>query len=415
MKVDTKSLKEMMILINEASGGKVQFEDISKIENGDELDFYGIEDLVSADEILKCIIDNDKVRILFPGEDDYFSFRVAEFISQSAECKNIYIDNNSIIHTSNLAIQLVDPVSEMAHLSCYRWEPLCITTDSGIKIQLKYYSLPVAVYASAKNTYEARELGPLTSLTLIEADFSKCKGQKNEQAALDLVSSYLFELASSHDIVFSKTSFIHEEDEIHPEKSNKSLDLKFKPLEVCNDGIHLYLAASQVYDPSLRFFSFYKVLEYFAPIVLNLEVHDELRKKLDSHHSLKPNGQFINEILQISKSFDVRRNDRDQIKSLLLTCVDLIGLNQELPNSLQKLLSYDTDKKQKDRYARDLAECICSTRNQVAHAKANYQTTGTECPSNELEKLTHFIEMAASETIRWYNRLPDHQRIDYIQ
>lgn len=401
----------MMTLVYEKSGQNVKFEDFTKSETGDELDCYGIDDLDTADEVLNQIIARDELKILFPGELDYFGFDISEFLSEAAECESITIDNNSIIHTSNLAIQLIIPESEMAHLVCYRCEPLSITTDSGVIIQLKNYSLPVAVYASAKNTYEARELGPLTSLTLIEADFSKCKGQKNEQVALDLVSSYLFELASSHDIVFSKTSFIHEEDEIHPENSNKSLDLKFKPLEVCNDGIHLYLAASQVNDPSLRFFSFYKVLEYFAPIVLNLEVHDELRKKLDSHHSLKPNGQFINEILQISKSFDVRRNDRDQIKSLLLTCVDLIGLNQELPNSLQKLRSYDTDKKQKDRYARDLAECICSTRNQVAHAKANYQTTGTECPSNELEKLTHFIEMAASETIRWYNRLPDHQRV----
>lgn len=410
MKVNSESLLKMMSLINEISRGAIEFEDISKSENGDDLDFYGIDDLVSAGEVLNRIIDQDEVRILFPGEEDYFSFTVAEFIAEAAECVSIQIDKNSIIHTPNLAIQLVTPMSEKAHLACYHSESLSISTEIGARVQIKYSSIPVAVHSANNNTYEARELGVLTAFTLIEVDFSNFQGQRSEQVASDLISTYLFELSSSQNIVFGKSDFIYEENEIAFEESEKFDNLIFKPLELCNEGIHLYLAASEVTDLELRFFSFYKVLEYFAPIVLSLEVHEEIRKKLDSHQSLKPDGQFISEIIQISKCYDLRRNDREQIKSLLLASVDLTGLNQEVPANLQESHSHLKDKKNRERYARNLAECICATRNQVAHAKANYEPTGTECPYSELETFTRFVELAASETIRWYNRLPDHQK-----
>lgn len=221
--------------------------------------------------------------------------------------------------------------------------------------------------------------------------------------------AYLFELASSHGIVFERSGFVYDAD-CEPEWVEKEVDVKLRPLEKPHDGIRLYLAAAQVSDSELRFFSFYKVLEHFAPTVLNIEVHDTLQKKLLTAQALSPDGEFIHDILTISKSFDQRRNDRDLIKGVLLTAVDLVELSKLLPTSLRKAISYETNSRDLEQFAKDLAESICATRHQVAHAKAHYDVRGTECKEVDLPMFTSFMEKAAAEVVRWYNRLPGHQR-----
>ncbi len=98
------------------------------------------------------------------------------------------------------------------------------------------------------------------------------------------------------------------------------------------------------------------------------------------------------------------------IKGVLLTAIDLVALNGMVPASIRKPLTYESNRKDVEQYARDLAECVCSTRHQVAHSKANYDHRGTECKAEDLPQFSQFLENAAAEVIRWYNRLPDHQK-----
>lgn len=416
MNVSVDDLRSMMILLKEQSDGCIEFEDDPEGESGNDLEHYSIEDLINTpNEVYELIIKGNEVRIFFLGEDDYFDFSIAEFMRQAPECNSIKAGIGGTLQTKNLAIQLVSPESEMAHVACYHSDPLLVVTKDKACIQVRYYSIPVAVFATQAKTYESRELGALSAFCSIEVDFTEYQRERTDQVESNLINSYLFELASSQDIIFQKTNFIYEENIFHPRDAGENPDFKFKPLEEANEGIHLYLAATQVNDPKLRFFSFYKVLEHFAPIALNLEVHEVLRKKLDSRKSLSPNAQFIHEILQISKSYDQRKNDKELIKNLLLTSIDLIGLNEKLPASICKPLNYESSRKELVQYANELAECIYATRNQVAHAKATYKTLGKECPLDEIDQLTVFLELAASEVIRWYNRLPEYQRCDFTE
>ncbi len=397
MSNEVAQLRKALKVVHERSDGIVECYDIGDLDDTEE-------------ELLASVLKAPELKLSFPGEADYVSWPVKDFLRQAVECESIAEGKAVSLRTDKLAIQLVTPMSEMAHAVVYHAEPLVLETEGGIKVSLQPMSLPVAVFASNVGAYIDNYCGVVSSYQTVEVDFSEFSGARTEEYERNIVDSYLFELASSHDVVFSKGTFIFEDDE--PWWMDEKPRIRLRPLEGHNEGVRLYLAAAQTTDPELRFFSFYKVLEHFGPTVLNLEAHECLRKKLDSPSTFSPNGHFIREVLQISKSFDQRKNDRELIKGVLLKGVDLVGLNSLLPESFRRALTYETPSKDVENYSRDLAERICATRNQVAHAKGSYTRHATECDPDDLDKFTKFVQAAAAEAIRWYNRLPAHQKVD---
>lgn len=62
-----------------------------------------------------------------------------------------------------------------------------------------------------------------------------------------------------------------------------------------------------------------------------------------------------------------------------------------------------------------VGKIIYATRNKVVHAKSNYEMTGNECNNADLETLNGFMKEACSQSIRWYNRQPQHLKLSVIQ
>ena len=397
--ITASELRYAMQLVHELSGGMIECYDIEDLECPDD----------ELDEIVGRILQEPQLQLWFPGEDDRIEWDLADFLRQSRECETIAEGKLVSLRTSQLALQLVVPVTETAQAVVYHGEPLVVKTDGNVTVQLRSHSLPVAVFASKKGAY-GDFYGVVSSYLSIEADFSQFSGERTETFERRIIDAYLFELASSHDAVFARGRLLYEDEE--PWWTDEKPEIKLRPLEDANEGVRLFLAASQVQDSELRFFSFYKVLEHFGPTVLNFEAHESLRKKLDSPAALSPNGHFVREVLELAKSFDQRKNDRELIKGVLAKGVDLVGLNNLVPQSFRQPVSYSTSSKELEKYTRDLAERICATRNQVAHAKASYDSHGTECSASELGQFNQFIRAAAAEAIRWYNRLPDHQKVE---
>ncbi|MFT6906767.1 MAG: hypothetical protein ACJAS1_003437, partial [Oleiphilaceae bacterium] len=61
------------------------------------------------------------------------------------------------------------------------------------------------------------------------------------------------------------------------------------------------------------------------------------------------------------------------------------------------------------------AKIIYKTRNNVVHAKSNFDKAGDEIASEEeFVELNTFMKEACSQSIRWYSRLPEHQKIEII-
>ena len=70
-------------------------------------------------------------------------------------------------------------------------------------------------------------------------------------------------------------------------------------LEEYNEGMRLFTSAVQIKEAELKFLNFYKVLEHFSPIAVNIEANELMRKKLDSPKSKFEDGDFIRSIFQL--------------------------------------------------------------------------------------------------------------------
>jgi hypothetical protein len=180
---------------------------------------------------------------------------------------------------------------------------------------------------------------------------------------------------------------------------------------VARSGSAINLRRTSV-QPELKLLSFYKVLEFFAPIVMALDSNEAMRKKLDSPSTLKPDANFLKSIFELARSLEQRRKDKEMIRQVLETCMDFVDVANLLPKPLAKELSHD-DKKGQSEHIRFVSEALVATRNQVAHAKSNYEPLGNEVSEEYLPQLNEFVQAAAVRTIRWYNRLPVHLKLKF--
>jgi hypothetical protein len=83
------------------------------------------------------------------------------------------------------------------------------------------------------------------------------------------------------------------------------------------------------------------------------------------------------------------------------------------PPFLKKLRATRAADKPKDKEEAlmELGSSLYATRNDVAHAKANYEPTGEECPEEQMDEFAECAKLAAQQAVRWYHSRPEHFRI----
>lgn len=141
-----------------------------------------------------------------------------------------------------------------------------------------------------------------------------------------------------------------------------------------------------------------------------------MRKKLDSSNANNLSAEFISSIFDLTKSYDKSLRDKELIKSLIDNTFDLVDIYNTLPQSIREnmkieKLEYKTKKETKTRIINSLGKVLYDTRNEIVHAKSNFNPTGFECNGDDLNELNEFMHLACYSTIKWYNRLPKHLKI----
>ena len=357
--------------------------------------------------------DEKIIEVQYPEDDHMYPFSWDDFVELVDEAKSIEVDlENGYVRSKSKAYQLVRPANYYAEMFDYHEYEIGLQANENISISHVHNSFLVA-FAAIKNG-AFHEYYRATSYTAVEVSYIEPSSILSREDEAKLVDSFLFELASTRNLLFSRNSFETDFDYVDDpfeEENDKEAEIKIRPLEAFNEGMRLYLAALQVTDPELRFLSLFKVLEYFAPVVFSLEENDAIRRKLDSPTALAPDGSYIQSIIELVRSLERRKTDKEMIKSLFAMCIDVIELSKHLPIPRQQPLTYESKRTEIDSYSRNLAEIVVATRNQVAHAKSNYQPQGNELGAEEIPAFNEFLRLAAAQTIRWYNRLPGHQKV----
>jgi hypothetical protein len=182
----------------------------------------------------------------------------------------------------------------------------------GVVISFEHISLWVTIAALKAGAYHD-DFNPAESYQSIELFYPLGASKMSEKEEEEIIDTFLFELAASEKVVFQKAKFL-EPTTWDVDEDETKFTPKFRPLEPFNEGMRLFNAAVPVEDAELRLLSLFKVLEFFAPIVLALDSIEALRKKLDSPLALSPDANYLKSILDLVRSLDERRNDNQMIR-----------------------------------------------------------------------------------------------------
>lgn len=403
-----------------------QFEKINKLNHFiiKWCDYFGdYEDELILDKEIIGKDDIEYINYNFPGFDEP-STHIDEILELCEEVPSIEIVNNSHIKTNKRSIFVVsskDTNDDYIIKNYFGFET--IESDS-YSIQLIEESFLIGLVGTKLEEYDKDHWGTYSQYLAIEIKYKNSDSRPSSTEEIEILNSFIFEIADTYNYALTISEIrnpIYDIEELGGLEESKNN--KLRELEPYNDGMKLFVSAIQINDPELKFLNFYKVLEHFAPIAINIEANELMRKKLDVPKATFENGDYIRSIFELAASVKERYNDEDLIKAAFFNCFDFIGLHNDLPDSIIKKikkhiksqeLNYSTDKQKASTASNITAKIIYKTRNKVVHAKSNFTENNDEIKTSEFEQLNMFMKKAASQTIRWYSRQPSHLKLEII-
>ncbi|MBD8696048.1 hypothetical protein [Stenotrophomonas sp. CFBP 13718] len=150
--------------------------------------------------------------------------------------------------------------------------------------------------------------------------------------------------------------------------------------------------------------AYVKCIEYVSATVVREKQYEDLRKRLLSKDALNPNAEFMDGLLVLFEENRVFTRDAEALRLSIERCCDPLPMKLHSPPILRSLAKIHSSSSSENRNQAlvDLAAVLSATRNQLAHAKANYRVMGKECPQEQLQSLVVCARIAAEQCIRWY-------------
>lgn len=239
-----------------------------------------------------------------------------------------------------------------------------------------------------------------------------------EDDSLAFVNAYLFELSATAGAEFTIAPRLEVDEDPFGEFSEDlpPLPNRFRPLSIGKGMAELhaiYNRAISTPDDELRLLCFTKVIEFVSQTVIKRQSTEVIRSKLMCARAIAPDAQFISELEILFDQQRIYKKDREAIRLTVSQCCDAVELARFGPPFIKELLVQNliSDPKAQTTGLNRFADVLYSTRNYIAHAKANYVITGDECPTEQLPKLVECAKIAAEQTIRWFEIIPEPHKV----
>tara|TARA_R110002167_G_scaffold91458_1_gene246066 strand:+ start:129023 stop:130375 length:1353 start_codon:yes stop_codon:yes gene_type:complete len=319
------------------------------------------------------------------------------------------IDNLELIHP-NLYLQRVSLTG-----NDIAWFESCLLDlqlkESTVKIRLNKDHSFLFSYKLLK----AKHPEPLSYDSFIEISGSELDLEECRM----ICSTFIFELNCFSGLsLIPSPNFPNVNDEEFDEyvEAKRGLLSEFallnRSFKVCNDtvkAIELYNRAISCEDNEISILYFSKVIEYVSETVVRMKVTEVGRKALSSNRSLMPDANFIKELQQLFKSHSYKK-DSESMELTIQTCCYISDLIEIIPKFIKN--KFENNRKQSDQAALQfLAKCISATRNNIAHAKANYVNTGYEVPEEHYDGFAQLMRLVSQQCIKWYSAQSPSMRI----
>ncbi|WP_138607060.1 hypothetical protein [Pseudoalteromonas sp. S1609] len=387
---------------------------------------YFDEEIYSSEKIEESIEEQEEreeVYIPFPAEDDS-SIATEELLELDDDIRSIKIEDHGHINTKYRSIYIVSANDQYSEFALNEYPSITIEHDQNVKINLINSSVIIGLVATKIGAYDGDYWPTYSAYTAIEFVYKDEKSKLRGNEELRLIDSFVFEVADTTNIALTRSKIYCPMDDYSDIEDEIGKIGELRELVPANDGMRYFRSGVQIEDSELKFLSFYKVLEHFSPIALRIEAYELMRKKLDASKSSFDSGDYIKSLFDLAKSVQGRFTDEELIKSSFSKCFDFVGLFPKLPASIQvsikkqlklKVIDYSVDPQKITTASNIAAKIIYKTRNNVVHAKSNFDKSGDEISSEaEFVELNAFMKEACSQSIRWYSRLPEHQKIEII-
>lgn len=353
----------------------------------------------------------DEVYIQFPHDDDDLNtYHSEELKTYFDQIESIQILNENKVVSDKITQRVIE-----MNKNVYYYIYLGLFEnhlENGIILRIRDSPLLVGIAAVQTKQFDKYN-SPCSRHTAVEIIYPSKEMRLTDEEEDKMLISYFFEIANRFKVSIKYSSF-HLKDESYEEDEDYSININ--RLENYNFGMDLFIKANSSLSEDLKYLFYYKIFEYFAPIYTKIEAYDLLKKKLDNVNSQYHDANYLNSFFDLTRKYDKSLRDKDLIKSLLNNTFDLVDLYKYIPDAIKtkkiktKVLSYKTPKDSIDRICDILGDVLYSTRNQIVHAKSNYDSNGLECDENDLKELNNFMHHASYSLIKWYNRLPDYQK-----
>ena len=391
------------------------------------------QDILSCEEIENDIqITEDSQVCIYVGECDFPRITVKEFIRMSLAIDELSINSNQNYAKSSTEVYFLLDSSD------YKTAEVLYNTFKRGNIFAQKENKPLSVLekrvTTGEKTYTCSLFNGFCIFHLLvqkSGDFDEyapayspdeyfvkisCDQKIDMKEADSLAHAYVFELQSSFDLCLPfSTGRIAP---FYPDRSDESLrglESKLFPL-ICGAGtaelLSLYNTAKATVDLDFKILGFTKVIEYIAPTIAQKTLIENVTLKLTSLNVFKPTAKYISELGEIyEKHRNTSNRDSELIRLSIITAVSLDEIWDKIPNFIKGKQTTVSEEKEQLAFLEKIAEYVYNTRNEIAHAKANYEKKGTECPQKHKFDFCEMLDLISVRCIRWFALQPEDKRV----
>lgn len=390
---------------------------------------YSVEEL----ELLTFIENSDNniidkqdiIGLTLDDSDSLIEFTINEFIYsvKQAECSSI--NDDGICITKGKAILRVSEI----RLDCSQYHQIPFFETSvnykGIDIHIKtsdcndLYSLV---------TYFNYDFGECYPVKLPDDLFVEITYDVNSKITIaevtEVFNAYIFQLflKTGFKLELSPRDYFCWEDEDDYEDEDE-IDTTLNPKlfsKGMSELISMYNQA-EGHNDDRSIVEYVKIIEFISVTVIRQKETIEVKAKLKEFKSSNPDADYIRELGNIFTNYNKKlTKDNEMIRIAIRTCcVDIESLSRYSPmfipglKELSKKIKLNPTNKGKliDGAYNNLAKSISDTRNNLSHAKANYDKKGLECPDNEKEQFVILLRKLCEQVIKWFYNTEEFIRI----
>lgn len=343
-------------------------------------------------------------------EDACSEITIQEFIDLYSNINSYEIDKNYNVYGENIALFLVEEIDNYTTAKLLK-DPIDNWCYTKVKINSDEYN--VEFTSKRQVIFDIlllKEKNYDTDLPFGEQDYFikvSSSSKLDMKIAEELAEAMIFELATNHKICLTHTTR-WEKFDVYSIEVEKNTNFKMFPLLTGNgmaDVIKLYNQSLNIDNFDYKILSLTKIIEYISPTLIKEKLNDRILQKLSEPKVLNPNAEYVSELQKIFEEYN-KYKDSEMIKLAILEIVDIDEIEKILPAFLRKFQS--NHKENNKEMLSKLSQAISDTRNNIAHAKANYNDKGLECPNSEKEEFIQILLIISRQFIRWfYNQSPN--------